>query len=958
MSDGELTPVLRHVRQVAGAAGDARTDGQMLTHFATDRDEAAFRTLVQRHGPMVLGVCRRVLQQRQDAEDAFQATFLLLARRATAIRKRDSVASWLHGAAYRLALKARAQAARRRAREQQVVPRRTSEPALEAAWRELRAVLDEEMQRLPEKYRTPLVLFHLENQTHEEVARHLGHPVGTVKSLLSRGRDRLRARLARRGLGLSAPALVTAFVAEEASAAVPAALAEGALRAAGGAPSATAAALAGAGTLLTVKLRLAIAAALLLGILGGGVGWLAHQPASTKPPVAEAPGKPAPVAKAADQPAQPDEVPLPPGARVRMGSLRLRHGDRIASVAFAPDGKLLATGGEDQALRLWDPATGREVHTLRGQGALATVAFAPRGGLLAWASGKAIHLWDMASRQQRAPLTWELDEKAKGRPGPLVFSPDGTTVAIALPDHTVRVWDVPSEKSLQVFPRQEDPVHVLTFTPDGKTLLAATRLNSGCTLLRWDVATGREVAKYVLAVPEGQRLLGHTFSPDGATLATEVTELVRQRQGNQTHVFTEYKVVPWDTGTGRERFPLEAQTSVVWAVAFSPDGKTVAWARMDNCIGVADAVTGQTRHWLAGYPGGTRPDGWQTLAFSPDGKTLAAVGMSAAVHLWDVTTGQELRLNAAGHQDAVTALTFTPDGRTLLSGSLDHTIHVWDPATGRLRRYLEGHADGVSALALSPDGTTVASSSRDGVLRLWELATGKERRAIQAVERTAGVYSGFWPLAFTADGQRLVSWGDDYQFRIWNVATGEGVDRHVPVLSGLPNLPPARPRSSPPGSLFVGARISPDGRTAALATNTAIYLVDPSTGRELRKLPGHGGPTCLAFSADSRTLASGGWDHVVRLWDVADGKERLKIEGLGHVNSVALAPDGRRVAAVQGWTDGVIDLFDTATGKRVDRLQGYGSYAGALAFSADGTRLASGQRDTTVLVWDVRPTRP
>jgi RNA polymerase sigma factor (sigma-70 family) len=182
-------------------------DGALLERFATHRDEGAFRLLVERHGPMVLGVCRRVLGDVHAAEDAFQATFLLLVQKSKTLARPALVGHWLYGAAYRIAAKARVRAARRRAQERQTVIMSPAEPRLELAWRELRAVLDEELNELPDKYRDALALCYLQGLTHEQAADALGCPAGSMSWRLAHGREMLRKRLARRGLAVSAGVL-------------------------------------------------------------------------------------------------------------------------------------------------------------------------------------------------------------------------------------------------------------------------------------------------------------------------------------------------------------------------------------------------------------------------------------------------------------------------------------------------------------------------------------------------------------------------------------------------------------------------------------------------------------------------------------------------------------------------------------------------------------------------------
>ncbi len=224
-----MSSLLYHLRRAALALhGSDLTDGELLDAFAGGQDGACFEALVRRHGPMVWGVCRRVLRDHHDAEDAFQATFLVLARRAATV-PRQAVGNWLYGVAYRTALNARRAAARRRAKErpEEDMPQPVSEPAVD--WAELRPLLDQELGRLPDKYRSAVVLCDLEGRTRAEAARHLGVPEGTVSGRLTTARRMLADRLTRRGLALSVGALVAAL--PQGAAAVPAALVAAAVRA-------------------------------------------------------------------------------------------------------------------------------------------------------------------------------------------------------------------------------------------------------------------------------------------------------------------------------------------------------------------------------------------------------------------------------------------------------------------------------------------------------------------------------------------------------------------------------------------------------------------------------------------------------------------------------------------------------------------------------------------------------
>jgi RNA polymerase sigma factor (sigma-70 family) len=222
----QVGAVKRWIRRVVASGPCGTTsDRHFLERFIVDQDEAAFAELVGRHGPMVLAVCRRLLSNPDDAEDAFQATFLVLVRKATSIAKRESVGSWLHGVAHRVAAKARAQRYQRSGRESEIVDMPAAEPSAEILWREVRTVLDEEVGRLPEKYRAPLVLCYLEGKTNEEAAQHLCCPKGTVATRLAWAREVLRKRLSYRGVTLSAGLLVTLLTEKALPAAVPGSLA-------------------------------------------------------------------------------------------------------------------------------------------------------------------------------------------------------------------------------------------------------------------------------------------------------------------------------------------------------------------------------------------------------------------------------------------------------------------------------------------------------------------------------------------------------------------------------------------------------------------------------------------------------------------------------------------------------------------------------------------------------------
>lgn len=309
MPSSPMTKVLLQFRRTALAQDrSGLTDGQLLDCFVARRDEAAFEALVRRHGPMVLGVCRRVAGHVQDAEDAFQATFLVLVRKAASLQVRELVGNWLYGVACRTALKARTASARRRAKERQVqdMPRPADAPG--DVWEHVQPLLDAELERLPEKYRVPVVLCELEGRSRKDVAQQLGLPEGTLSSRLAAARRMLAKRLGRRGLALSGGALASMLTLQAASACVPAPLLETTVKAATPAAAGQAAAsLISARVaalmegvlkaMLLTKLKIATAVLLLAAFAVGGIGLLAHSSAL------------------ADQPGAKKDSPTKPGAK-------------------------------------------------------------------------------------------------------------------------------------------------------------------------------------------------------------------------------------------------------------------------------------------------------------------------------------------------------------------------------------------------------------------------------------------------------------------------------------------------------------------------------------------------------------------------------------------------------------------------------------------------------------------
>jgi RNA polymerase sigma factor (sigma-70 family) len=350
MSQTTLGEMLGFLRRTCEAGSRELTDDELLERFLTRREEAAFTILLQRHGPMVLGVCRRLLGDAQAAEDCFQATFMVLVRRAASIQKKQALTSWLYGVAQRIALRARAQAALRRHHERRAAPMPRAPWLDDLTWQELRAALDEEIGRLPEKYREPVVLCYLGNKSHAEAAGELGCPKSSLAQRLSQARQLLHGQLKERGITLAAGAVTTVLAEGASGAPLPALLTINTVKAAASMIAGQAApalcisrhaltlAEEALQPMLTVKSKLAVLLVAMGLALGGG--WAAAG-ALVLPRHSEA-QQPQPLQGGdlaqKDIPAPVDRLddPLPKGALARLGTVRFRHGFNTFGVAFAP----------------------------------------------------------------------------------------------------------------------------------------------------------------------------------------------------------------------------------------------------------------------------------------------------------------------------------------------------------------------------------------------------------------------------------------------------------------------------------------------------------------------------------------------------------------------------------------------------------------------------------------------
>ncbi len=928
MASASLTAVLRQAGKLAGQTPAHRLgDAELLERFTRAGDAAAFEALVARHGPLVWRVCRRVLGHEQDAEDAWQATFLVLARAARTVRAPAALAGWLHGVAFRLAEKARATAERRRARERAAAPRESVAPCQEAAWRELGRLLEEAVHALPEKYRAALLLCYWQGLTNDEAARRLGWAAGTVKARLAKARQLLHARLTAQGITLPAGAVALLLApGAKAADALPPSLTAAAVRAAGaGAAGVSARATALAAEALKRvwpgRLKLVVAAVLALGAAGLGAGSLAPTP----------PGKPlAVLGPAADgRAAQPADTgrpaprrdlygdPLPPGAVVRLGTVRLRHGALIHDAAFSPDGKAVATRGNDGFTCVWDTATGKEVCRLRpssyGSIALAYTA-AGRAVALAGADG-GFRLWDVQTGRPTGELMPVGKEAATGD-----LSPDGRLAVTLGRDGTVCVWDPVMGKQLRrVVTGHGSAVQDVQLSPDGR-LLASRNRRDGAIHFH-DVRTG--ALRYV--IPGEDAASGKlAMSADGKWIAG---------------VWRQRRILVWDAATGKLVRRLEpSPRDSIASVAFATDGKTLISG--GDRVRFWEVDTGKLLRQLAPPP----RSGWYVAA-SADGRTLATWGECELV-LWDLAKARQHRAGR-GHPGPVGALAVSPDGRLVATACFGDAARLWDAASGReLGSFRGSLREGTAGVAFSPDGRLLAVSDAESTVRLVKVNTGAEVRRL-AVERPQDVL-------FSPDGKLLLTAGWDYVVRLWDPATGMGL-RQV-------NL--AALRGGGPGGYSLGVAFSPDGRLLA-TTDPGVMLWRVDDGKAWRRLSAgeresDGGP--VAFSPDGRLVAArgGGRDNgTVQMWEVASGREVTALRGgAGCLTGIAFSPDGRLIATGSlgnptGGVAGKLVVWELASGKQLARVEGHRGWLLTVAFTPDGRRLVTGATDTTALVWEV-----
>jgi RNA polymerase sigma factor (sigma-70 family) len=902
---------LRFLRELATAPHvESASDAELVGNFAATGDEPAFAALLRRHGPMVLGVCRRALRDDHAAEDAFQATFLVLAARAGSLRRRGSVGAWLHGVAVRVARRA-AEGRRREARARAPVgpDELPDRPVGENA--DLREALDVELSRLPERYRAALLLCDLEGLSAEEAAARLGWSEGAVRAGLWRGRKRLRAALARRGLPAAPLAVLPAlpgplyertltaarlFIAGDRPAGGGAALAEGVLR-----------------TMRASSWGRRTAALLLIIALAGSAALAGGLVAPLRPLVR------APAPKAADD-RRLIEAPA-----------------EVLAVAVSPDGKQVATGCADRTVRVWEVETGTQRAVLEGHlGPVRALAFTPdRKELVAVSNVKGrieARRWDVSAARSTASVTFEGPTPAVSlSPGGklLAAGNDARTVTKGVGLGEVVLYDPATGNQVGKLTGLGHHVNALAFSPDGNRLGAVGEeppvpgRRSPGRVAAWRL-DGRALLFSAVGAAGYNRALA--FSADGGVLA----------------VGDDAGASLWDVAKGRASARLPGEGYEVRATLFSPDGKTVFTGNK----------LGAVRQWVVGTGKAAGPlaragDAVNCLAATPDGRRLVAGGTSqgrGAFRVWapSAAKGNDYFFP---HSKEVFGLAVSPDGRTMLA-AVDKYFQRWglDPVAELLP--LTGHGHWTWAAAYSPDGKTVATAGEEwNTLRVFEAGTGKAGRVLR--HGGAGTIRA---LAFSPDGRTVASAGNlgnasgfrGGQVVLWDVTTGK-----------------ARAPFPATSQAYADVAFSPDGKSLAGACwDGALRVWNVADARERLKFSPHGGIFAVRFFSDGKALVTGGRGRggEVKLWDAGSGKLLGELKaGPGTVMAVAVSPDGGRVAAAD-W-EGRVMLWDRASRRRRWAVQGHTGNVYAVTFLPNGTTVASSGRDGLVRLWDAETGR-
>ncbi|RCJ36871.1 hypothetical protein A6769_15380 [Nostoc punctiforme NIES-2108] len=573
----------------------------------------------------------------------------------------------------------------------------------------------------------------------------------------------------------------------------------------------------------------------------------------------------------------------------------------IFSVAFSPNGKLLATGDTNGEIRLYEVANSQQLLTCKGHaGWVWSASFSPDGQVLASGSNdQTIKLWDTNNGQCIKTL-----EGHSGGVRSVTFSPDSQVLASGSDDQTVKLWNITTGKCLKTLQEVGCSVWSVAFNPKNYILASG---NDDYTVRLWDINSSS-----CIHTLEGhtQRVYSVTFSPDGNTLASG--------SHDQT-------VKLWNLSTAKCFTTLQGHTDLVHSVTFSVDGNALVSCGDDQTVKVWDFATGECLKTLQGH----RSRVW-SLAICINQNICASSSDDQTVKLWNISTGRCIK-TLQSFNNGIWSVVVSPDGKIIASGSYDQTVTLWDVTTGKCVKTLRGHTNRVTSVTFSADNHFIVSGSEDRTLRLWDLKAGKCLKILRG--HTNRVTS----VTFSANSHFIASGSDDQTVMVWDVGTGQ-------CLNTL------REHSGRTWSVT----FSPNSHILASGSHDrTVKLWDVHTGRCLQTLQGHTDWIySVTFSADGSTLASGSGDQTIKLWDVSTGGCLRTLQGhTNSVYSVALSADGCILASGSG--DQTVKLWDVDTGSCLRTLSGHTRWIWSVGFSPDGQTVVSCSEDETIKVWDL-----
>jgi WD40 repeat protein/serine/threonine protein kinase len=591
------------------------------------------------------------------------------------------------------------------------------------------------------------------------------------------------------------------------------------------------------------------------------------------------------------------------------------HKAPVHAVAISPDGKTLASAGDDATVRLWETSTGREGLTLQPPAVNAmffVVAFAPDGKTIAAGNSDGlIPLWEIASGKVCATLPFLPHHWVRA----LAISPDGKYLVCGGDAGVLRLFDLSTEAELTTISAHEGPVLCTAFSPDGSKIATASGWGaSGGTIKMWDLKNGQMEPKWKI----NQSAWSLAFSPDGRLFAIADGWM---------------QILIGDTATGQFQATLRGHPSRVQSLAWLPDGKALVSCASDHTVRLwplprTNSVVTENRII------GEHLDGALCVAISKDGTTLASGGNDGSVKLWNVEPAEarmtaQFQIGMGSGNGALVSLCFSPDGTNVFAG-MERLLAAKNIVSGQDHPVLPGAA---GRGAVSPDGKLLATADSSGTVKLWGIADARLLATIKA-HPTAGV-----ELAFSPDGRILATWAfADPVLKAWDPA------RALTLLWATDTK-----------TWGVGAiAFMPDSKTiAASLLDGRVAFFDASNGRPNVGFPVEGGVSgvrALAISPDGKFLAAGTDAGAAKLWNLETGRLHAVLAGhSGNVNAVAFSPDGSTIAT--GSEDLTVRLWDVATGQERITLKGFQSGVSALAFSSDGNILAAGSSDAWVRIW-------